>query len=278
MLLKTHKMVLALAILSGASAAQADILPGLDLPIVNLPDLEFGVLIKESNPGTPILTPGNLAYGFTPSIILSTGGKMRLDRAAVGYRVENSDSVNIAHFSGRQRNNGINGVWTFAQIDNSNVFFGEWNAEAATGPVGTKVAGTHNVFYAGLFPTGGVLNTDATYKIKSINNYSNNGTNVPTSDLTVNFAQQTARSTGDISFTNGNVRLVANGQNRAGELTAANVSVASAGGTGGALKGQFFTKDLTNVLNLYPEPDYVAGYVTFQDRDKNTAFGGVKKN
>lgn len=276
MLLKTHKMVLALAILSGASAAQADILPGLDLPIVNLPDLPAGLVIKESNPGTPILTRGNFYNAYAPSMIYSDGSKYRLGQTGAGYQVENSDSVAVYHFSGRQRNNGPNGVWTFAQIGNSEVYFGEWNAEAATGPVGTKVAGTHNVFYAGLLPRGGILNTDATYQIKSINNYSNNGTNVPTSDLTVNFAQQTARSTGDISFTNGKVISSLSGQGQPGELSATNVSVASAGGTGGVLTGQFFAAG--PLVSILRDPEVVAGYVTFEDRDKNTAFGGFKKD
>ncbi|WP_246050218.1 Slam-dependent surface lipoprotein [Brenneria nigrifluens] len=150
-------------------------------------------------------------------------------------------------------------------MGSQDVWFGEWDAEAAAGDgaIGDKVAGTHNVWYVGesgdvatTLPTGAPV----TYTVQSINNYT--GATLPTSTLTANFDGLTASSTGDISFSGGaitntgsDVQLAANG-----------VNVASSGGTNGDLAGNFFGTGAAAV----------AGIVTFADRNQDTAFGGSK--
>lgn len=214
---------------------------------------------------------------------------------ATDFRREGSnsfDSVPVYHFSSRQAalklldsnavfTRGTSGIWTFARAGLNDVWFGEWNAEASTGPTGTKVAGTHNVFYIG---TKGILNgsviNDAgsntvSYTIKSINNYVDNGTLLPTSQLSANFSTQVASSVGDIAFPNGTIAYAPYFTRVT--LAANNVSVASANGTGGTLTGDFFGPSQGGVMqNAGVGPAAVAGIVTFTDRDKNTAFGGLR--
>jgi len=155
------------------------------------------------------------------------------------------------------------GVWSFSQAGSEAVWFGEWNAESATGAVGSKTPGTHTVWYVGeskdvasTLPIGSPVR----YMVRSINNYT--GAALPTSTLTANFALGTARSTGDIAFSTGAIKTVNNDV----RLTARNVSVASSSGTGGNLDGRFFGTGAAAV----------AGMVKFADRNRDTAFGGAK--
>lgn len=155
------------------------------------------------------------------------------------------------------------GVWSFTQAGSEAVWFGEWNAESATGAAKTKVPGTHTVWYVGeskdvasTLPTGSPVR----YTVRSINNYT--GAALPTSTLTANFALGTARSTGDIAFSTGAIKTV----DQDVRLTASNVSVASSSGTGGNLEGRFFGSGAAAV----------AGMVKFADRNLDTAFGGAK--
>lgn len=155
------------------------------------------------------------------------------------------------------------GVWSFAQVGSQDVWFGEWDAESTTGAIGTKVAGTHTVWYNG--ENGNVASTlptaaPVTYTVRSINNYS--GSTLPTSTLTANFATGAASATGDIGFTGGTINTVGSDV----RLAASGVSVASASGTGGSLDGKFYGTGAAGV----------AGIVTFSDRTKDTAFGGSK--
>jgi len=162
-----------------------------------------------------------------------------------------------------ERDHSKLGVWSFSQAGNEAVWFGEWNAESATGAIGTKTPGTHTVWYVGeskdvasTLPTGSPVR----YTVRSINNYT--GAALPTSTLTANFALGTARSTGDIAFSAGAIKTVDNDV----RLTARNVSVASSSGTGGNLDGRFFGTGAAAV----------AGMVKFADRNRDTAFGGTK--
>jgi len=262
-----HKMVLALTILTAVSA----------------PSVQAVVFAEESNPGNAPLVGGGpgLLYNNTPSMRMLTVLGSPLLYAPMSSVTQfmtpkegDADSVRIYQIKG---SSGIKipgilgtfeGVWTFARVGSSDVWFGEWDAENSAGD---KVPNTHNVFYIGPGGLSGkranVMNIDfsgpITYNIKSINNYS--GAAAPSSVLTAHFGNSTASSVGDISFTNGNI-VVGGGLSNLGAFTASNVSVASAGGTGGTLSGQFFENGAASV----------AGIVTFSDRNKNTAFGGVK--
>lgn len=155
------------------------------------------------------------------------------------------------------------GVWSFAQVGSQDVWFGEWDAESTTSEIGSKVAGTHTVWYNG--ENGDVATTlpttaPVTYTVRSINSYA--GSALPTSTLTANFASGAASSTGDIGFTDGTISIVGSDV----RMTATGVSVTSASGTDGNLEGQFYGTGAAGV----------AGIVTFPDRAKDTAFGGSK--
>lgn len=285
MLLKTHKMVLALAILSGASAAQAALIP--DLLDEVLPDRKItGIFAEESNPGaSPLVGEGTGILFQRVAVVKSNNGDVPLNGVIafstpreVGVGINRLNTVNIFQINGRNVTNPtlvnkVEGIWTFGQVGTQEVWFGEWNAEQASGPTGTKVPGTHNVFYIGNIRSANIVNSaiPLTYHIKSINNYSN-GTPAPTSELTVNFTTAQVSSTGDISFTNGLLAKERTATRAAGGISAENVSVTSAGGTGGVMTGQLYTRAFEN---LVASPSMVAGIVTFSDRDKNTAFGGA---
>nr|WP_209021093.1 Slam-dependent surface lipoprotein [Allopusillimonas ginsengisoli] len=155
------------------------------------------------------------------------------------------------------------GVWSFAQVGNQDVWFGEWSAESQTGAVGTKTPDTHTVWYVG--ENGDVAATlpagaPVSYTIRSINHYT--GSALPTSTLTANFDTGSAHSSGDIRFNNGSIKTI----DKDVQLGAKEVSVASSGGTNGTLEGKFFGTGATGV----------AGIVKFTDRHQDTAFGGTK--
>ncbi|WP_237173560.1 Slam-dependent surface lipoprotein [Paracandidimonas lactea] len=154
------------------------------------------------------------------------------------------------------------GVWSFAKVGSQDVWFGEWDAESATGAIGTKTAGTHTTWYVG--ENGDVARTLPTapvsYTVRSINNYT--GAALPTSTLTANFTTGTAGSVGDIAFSEGTIRTVGSDV----QLAALGVNVASSGGMAGTLDGKFFGTGASAV----------AGLVKFADRTRDTAFGGSK--
>ncbi|MCL2898745.1 Slam-dependent surface lipoprotein [Brenneria tiliae] len=257
-----RKTLLALAIAGTAGAAQADIVSGqsyTETDGIRLGAATFqnpgvagagvdGQLLNQLAPATHFALAD---YQDSTGVYTWSGREIVADGAAPG------PDTPIDH-------SGI-GVWSFAQVGSQDVWFGEWDAEAAEGDgaIGDKVAGTHTAWYVGesgdvatTLPTGAPV----TYTVQSINNYT--GATLPTSTLTANFDGLTASSTGDISFSGGaitntgsDVQLAANG-----------VNVASSGGTNGDLAGNFFGTGAAAV----------AGIVTFADRNQDTAFGGSK--
>ncbi|MBK0032593.1 hypothetical protein IBT47_09880 [Erwinia sp. S43] len=254
------KTVLAVAVLGVIGTAQAAV-------VGNQSYTETGGLRVTKTTAT---TPVTAAYvdGQLGSIPVAT-----THFALSSYQ----DSTGVYKWSGREivangdapgpeipaANHSGLGVWSFAQVGSQDVWFGEWDAESTTAAIGTKVAGTHTVWYNG--ENGDVATTLPTaapvsYTVRSINNYS--GSTLPTSTLTANFATGAASSTGDIGFTSGTISTVGSDV----QLAANNVSVASASGTGGTLDGKFYGTGASAV----------AGIVTFSDRTKDTAFGGSK--
>ncbi|TNL09683.1 hypothetical protein CYD30_12630 [Kosakonia cowanii] len=254
------KTVLALAVLGAVGTAQAAVVGGQSYTEAG------GIHISQTAtnpPATAAYVDGQL--GNIPVVTTHF--------ALSGYQ----DSNDVYHWSGREivangdapgpeippANHSGLGVWSFAQVGNQDVWFGEWDAESTTGAIGTKVAGTHTVWYNG--ENGDVATTLPTaapvsYTVRSINNYT--GSALPTSTLTANFATGVASSTGDIGFTGGTISTVGSDV----RLAASGVSVASASGTGGSLDGKFYGTGASGV----------AGIVTFSDRTKDTAFGGSK--
>lgn len=255
------KTVLALAVLGAFGTAQAAVVGGQSYTEAG--GFRIGTANFE-NPGTAgVGVDGQLFNFLAPATHFAIS--------------KYQDSTGVYHWTGRQivaagdapgpqgpgpDHSGL-GVWSFAQVGSQDVWFGEWDAESATGAVGTKVAGTHTVWYNG--ENGDVATTLPTaapvsYTVRSINNYS--GSALPTSTLTANFATGAASSTGDIGFTGGTIGTVGSDV----RLAASGVSVASASGTGGSLDGKFYGTGASGV----------AGIVTFSDRTKDTAFGGSK--
>lgn len=204
-------------------------------------------------------------------------GQLRNAHAAATHfaNTEYRDAKGVYSYSGRQLvENGAPGpgqrgdhsklgVWSFAQAGNLDVWFGEWSAEVPTGATGSKTPGTHTVWYVG--ENNDVAATlplaePVRYTIRSINNYT--GGALPVSTLTANFSTGVASASGDIGFREGAIRTVGKDV----RLAASGVSVASSGGSGGNLDGRFFGTGAAGV----------AGIVKFADRNRDTAFGGIK--
>lgn len=152
------------------------------------------------------------------------------------------------------------GRFDFAKVSAHDVYFGEWSQ------TGNAAAGDHSVYYGGTgasssLPTSG----SATYLVKGISDYQNNG--ILTGTFTANFGAQEV--TGSIQSASGytvNIGIA----DIIGTTISGDAAVASQAGatlaSNGAVSGQFFG---TNGSAL-------AGIVAFSANQYNTAFGGTK--
>lgn len=154
------------------------------------------------------------------------------------------------------------GIWSFMQVGSEDVYFGEWYEEDLAAGVKERVADTHTVFYVGGNPTtsSNVPTVSATYSVDVIRDY--NGTLPAQSTLTASFGASNPEvsSTGYLSFSGAPISIQSDSVTFAGS----NATVGS--DTAGAVQGQFYGN----------QASAVAGYVTFSDRDKDAAFGGLK--
>ena len=253
------KTVLALAVFGVVGTAQAAVVGGQS-------DANSPFQVGTATFGTPG-APGAKVSGQILDLVASFDHfalPQYFDSATGVYNVSGRELVaDGAPGPGTPVDHSGIGVWSFAKVGSQDVWFGEWDAESTTGAIGSKVAGTHTVWYNGengnvasTLPTGAPVS----YTVRSINNYS--GSALPTSTLTANFATGAASSTGDIGFTGGTISTVGSDV----RLAANGVNVASASGTGGNLEGKFYGTGAAGV----------AGIVKFSDRTKDTAFGGSK--
>lgn len=254
----TKKTLVTLVLVGLAGAAQADIVSGL----------------SHADAGAIRLGASTVPPAGQSGVTLDGQFDGRYVPAAHFARQRYLDSNQVYRFSGRQLAEAMAsrpgapdhskvGVWSFAQVGSQDVWFGEWSAESTSGDIGSKSPGTHTVWYVGengdvasTLPTGAPVS----YTVRSINNYT--GAALPTSTLTANFATGAASSIGDIGFSGGAIKTA--GRNV--QLAASDVKVASSGGVGGKLEGDFFGTGAAGV----------AGIVKFADRNRDTAFGGSK--
>lgn len=134
------------------------------------------------------------------------------------------------------------------------VYFGEWSQS------GNVNDGTHSVYYVGKdktthMPTAGT----ATYAVKGINNYTQNG--VMTGTFNANFG--TNKLTGSMANRALTVGVDANIHTAQASFSGS----ATANGVAGTSQGHFFGNGAKNL----------AGVAKFNDRTLDTAFGGVKQ-
>ncbi|MFP5073446.1 Slam-dependent surface lipoprotein [Neisseria sp. WLZKY-1] len=158
------------------------------------------------------------------------------------------------------------GRMSFAQIGNSDVYFGEWadvKAGAADGTAGTN----RSVYYNGTgrttnMPTSGT----ATYAVKGINNHVAWNTAVLQGDLKADFGRKTlagtlTRATGDLKT------LGINAYIRPSDASFSGNAIAN-GSVNGTTNGHFFGNNAASL----------AGIAQFDNNKKlNAAFGGAKK-
>ena len=159
------------------------------------------------------------------------------------------------------------GRMSFAQIGNSDVYFGEWadvKAGAADGTAGTN----RSVYYNGTgrttnMPTSGT----ATYTVKGINNYVNKDTSMLEGQLKADFAKNSLKGT----LTNkgaGNLRSLGIDADIKSSDASFNGKALANGSINGTSKGNFFGNRAASV----------AGIAEFKGSNNkfNTAFGGSK--
>lgn len=158
------------------------------------------------------------------------------------------------------------GRMSFAQIGNSDVYFGEWadvKAGAADGTAGTN----RSVYYNGTgrttnMPTSGT----ATYAVKGINNHVAWNTAVLQGDLKADFGRKTlagtlTRATGDLKTLGIDAKIEHSNASFAGKAIAN-------GSVNGTTNGHFFGNNAAGL----------AGIAQFgNNKNLNAAFGGAKK-
>jgi len=154
------------------------------------------------------------------------------------------------------------GVFHFAQVGTSDVWFGEWSAS------GTNGDATRTVYYSGVsadssVPTSGT----ATYTVVGINNYDGTAASLLNGTLTADFGAATL--TGGMinsSFTKG-VNIGTANINSDASVTGSNAYGAFNGTTvtGGTVSAQFYNGQAD-----------LAGLVDFAGTQYDTAFGGSK--
>lgn len=154
------------------------------------------------------------------------------------------------------------GVFHFAQIGTSDVWFGEWSASGVSGDA------TRTVYYSGVtadtsVPTSG----SATYTVVGINNYDGTAANLLNGTLTADFAAATL--TGDMTSTNGYTVDIG---------TASIASDASVSGSDAKISYSTYTLASSGSVDaqFYNGQADLAGIVDFTGTAYDTAFGGTK--
>lgn len=159
------------------------------------------------------------------------------------------------------------GRMSFAQVGNSDIYFGEWADVAPKAADGT--AGINrSVFYSGTgkttnMPTSGT----ATYTVKGINNYVDKDTSMLEGQLKADFAKNSLKGTltnkgaGDLRSLGINAKIESSSASFAGNALAN-------GSINGTSKGNFFGNRAASL----------AGIAEFKGSNNkfNTAFGGSK--
>lgn len=155
------------------------------------------------------------------------------------------------------------GNFDFKQVSTQQVYFGEWSQN------GTNNDPTRVVYYSG-DTTGRVLpTTNVSYAVQGISNYS--GGNLLSGDLTASFGAAAPTLTGNLANGALKVQLAANIDKSTAAFSGAALALNPTNNaqlSKGTTQGSFFGAGAAASL---------AGIAKFENRNYDTAFGGVKK-
>jgi hypothetical protein len=154
------------------------------------------------------------------------------------------------------------GVFHFAQVGTSDVWFGEWSASGTSGDA------TRTVYYSGVSADSSVPSSGtATYTVVGINNYDGTAASLLNGTLTADFGAATL--TGSMTSTNGlTVNVGTASINSDASVTGSNavaIESASVVASSGDVSAQFYNGQAD-----------LAGLVDFAGTQYDTAFGGSK--
>lgn len=246
--------VLAVALLGLAGVAQADSSSGQSYD---------GTIIVEGASGTGSTNhPGSAGQPAVGVKAFYNGAKVTF-AGLKGMVATDANGVTTITPAMMPPSHSALGNFDFKQVASQQVYYGEWSQN------GTNNDPTRVVYYSG-DNTGRVLpTTNVTYAVQGINNYS--GANVLSGNLTASFGTASPTLTGSLS----------NSALRVG--ISANINTATAGFSGtaaavnptnnallstGTTQGSFFGAGSTASL---------AGIAKFDNRNYDTAFGGIAK-
>ncbi|MAY09719.1 MAG: hypothetical protein CL549_04380 [Alcanivorax sp.] len=219
--------------------------------------IEVGVSTVNIPGGTH--TSGLAGIGVYTSGI---GNKVDFEGLANYQPVDGNDIHNInAPIDVSQPDHRGLGVFSFAQVGDQDVWFGEWSQDGSTS------FSNRAVYYYGdtadtTIPTTG---TDVHYSVQGISRYT--GSNDLDGDFYATFTGSGGTLTGSIANSALTVNVGSATFNSAGEISSSNATATHGGGvSNGSVEGRFYG---ANAAGL-------AGIATFNDSQYDTAFGGTR--
>ena len=246
--------VLAVALLGLAGVAQADTSSGQSYN---------GTIVVEGSSGTGSTNhPGSAGQPAVGVLAFYGGAKVGF-AGLKGMVATDTTGVTTITPAMMPASHAALGNFDFKQVASQQVYYGEWSQN------GTDNDPTRVVYYSG-DNAGRVLpTTNVTYAVQGINNYS--GANVLSGELTASFGNAAPTLTGSLSNSALKVQVAAN-------INTANASFSGAAQarntasnallSNGTTQGSFYGAGATASL---------AGIAKFENRNYDTAFGGVAK-
>lgn len=219
------------------------------------------VNVGQSNTTTPMHT----GTGAGIAVVATGIDKLITVSGLTDYVGADANGVyNLSYGSSLPTDHSTLGVFHFAKVGSSDVWFGEWSQTASASD------GTHTVYYVGdstgtTVPTSG----SATYAVKGVSDYGNNG--LLSGAFAANFTTGTLRgvisnATSGYAVNIGVASINAANASFSGTGASASVSGASVA-SGGTVTGNFYG---ANAASL-------AGAASFGNHSVyDTAFGGTK--
>lgn len=178
------------------------------------------------------------------------------------YGTESNDVYTLNFpYSGTPEDHDNLGVFNFAQVGSSDVWFGEWSA------YGTSDS-TRTVYYSGADADTSVPSSGtATYSIVGINNYDGTAGSLLSGTFTADFGAGTLEGT--MASTTAAVNIGTTTINSDASVTGTGTAAGNFNGTlvtGGDVSAQFYNGQAD-----------LAGLVDFSGTDYDTAFGGARQ-
>ncbi|WP_337167705.1 Slam-dependent surface lipoprotein [Xenorhabdus bovienii] len=246
MMKKINVLVAALGALGFMAQAQASVGFGQSQEDTT-PHIKVGATKASSSPhGGSGNEPGIGVSSVRDGMLIGFSGLTRMASA-------DSNGIHNISMAGAPGSHSGMGVFHFSKVANADVYFGEWSEK------GNATDTTHTVYYAGKdittnMPTDGT----ATYVVNGINQYS--GDNALSGTLTADFGEKTL--IGSMANTAMTISIDADIY-----ADAKFEGDAKTDGLAGTTQGHFFGDSASSL----------AGYATFDDKSKDTAFGGSKQ-